>query len=424
MGLVTANQFRLTPDLVGATSRGMSLGDQFRQRALQSEQDKFLQGNLQSPDTLQNAAKLGLGFQKEVANGLNIIDERTGKIDQKMLNEAANFAFSAQDLPEAQQNIAIQKRVEKLQSEGRDASQTNELLTIPFKDRGRIFQSVQLAGLPNAERLDFIQSGGNSKIQFGSQKQFKDDAGNVFFATLRNDPSTGESTPNVVPLIEGTQVSGKLSPMAATGLTAPEDVVKKRQIALDKAEIKHQSAAGIKFAGKVGELAGKGSEDRRQAIITAGFEAGPRLADIDRGIELLKTIKTGGVAKAINEIQIFTGSQSGDALELQNILENAVLGQLRDTFGAQFTEKETRLLIDINANFGKSTAGNIRLLTRSQKLMEERVKNGIAANRRGPQTDINKPDFTGRDPNDKGVIQEDAQGNRARVFKDGSFEEL
>ena len=55
----------------------------------------------------------------------------------------------------------------------------------------------------------------------------------------------------------------------------------------------------------------------------------------------------------------------------------AVLSQLKATFGAQFTEKEGKLLQDIEANFGKSTAGNVVLIDRAIQAQEIRARIGL-----------------------------------------------
>jgi len=157
MGLVTANQFQLTPDIGGSLSRGFNLGEQFRAQQLQQKQQEFLAGGgLQDPQALQQSAKLGLDFQQQVATGLGLIDQRTGQIDQARLTEAADFAFRIQDLPIDQQNIAINERIEKVEARGGDATQTRELLQVPFKQRGNALRAVQLSALPNEQRIKIL----------------------------------------------------------------------------------------------------------------------------------------------------------------------------------------------------------------------------------------------------------------------------
>ena len=254
VGLVTANQFNLTPNIPGIIQGGLSLGEQFRAKKLQEQQDQFLQGvdgqGASSPQALQNAAKLGLDFQNKFAKGLGLVDKQTGQINQKRLIAAADFAFNAQNLPIEQQNIAINNRIEEIESQGGDASQTRELLQLSPDQRAKAFQVTQIAALPNEKRLEIIQGGGRTKFQFGSQEKFEDDAGNIFFATLKNDPTTGESAPNVTPLVEGTQVVGKLNPVAGSGLTSKKKVGEAQQIANVKFKEKRRDTLTSELADK------------------------------------------------------------------------------------------------------------------------------------------------------------------------------
>jgi len=231
---VSANQFDFGPAIFGqggAVEQGINLGEQFRLQQLQRQQQEFLEGGgLESQTALQDAGEISLSFQQDVANSLGLLDKRTGQIDQARLNEAADFAFRIQRLPIDRQNIEISKRIERLESEERDATQTRELLSLPIDKRLEGLQGVQLAALPNEKRLEIIQSGDRSKIQFGGQETFKDTAGNIFFATSRRDPGTGNVEAVLTPLIEGTQQQGKLSPVSGAGVTPTEKVTQAGQI--------------------------------------------------------------------------------------------------------------------------------------------------------------------------------------------------
>lgn len=316
MGLVTANQFQLAPNIGGALQQGLSLGEQFRQRQLQGEQQKFLQGGgLQDPNALQNAAKLGLDFQAKVAKGLGLQDERTGEIKQRELVEAADFAFRIQDLPIEQQNIAISKRIEEVEARGGDATQSRELLATPFEQRKKQLQVVQLAGLSNEKRLEFIQGGGRSKFQFGGQEIFKDEAGNIFFATTTRDPGTAQVDPVVTPLIQGTQVQGQLSPVSGAGVTPAEKVTQAQQIAnvkfiekrrdkitselSDKNRIASRSVININNALKLSEKASEG--------VTASIKL--QAAKLFPGIDVSSegALQSAFTQLALDQLQSFKG---------------------------------------------------------------------------------------------------------------------
>ena len=72
---------------------------------------------------------------------------------------------------------------------------------------------------------------------------------------------------------------------------------------------------------------------------------------------------------------------SGDEAELFFNLQKSVVSQLKKTFGAAFTKQEGDLLGRIEAGFGKSTAGNIRLLNSTLKLLMLDVNRGLRSSR-------------------------------------------
>jgi hypothetical protein len=247
MGVVSANQFNLGFDAPGVIKSGVEIGEQFRLQELQKKQTQFIEGGgLESPTAIQDAGRISIDFQKQVANELGLLDQRTGQIDQVRLNEAANFAFSIQNLPIERQNIAIDNRIRKLESEGRDAKQTRELLTLPVEKRLEGLQGVQLAALPAPERAKIILEGstgkGLGKIQFGGQETFKDESGNIFFATSKRNPRTGNVESVVTPLVEGITPQGQLIPVSGSGITSAEKVTEAQQISNVKFTEKRRDA--------------------------------------------------------------------------------------------------------------------------------------------------------------------------------------
>ena len=102
-------------------------------------------------------------------------------------------------------------------------------------------------------------------------------------------------------------------------------------------------------------------------------------ANLRRGLELLKTVPTGGIDLVKLKFKQFFGIEGADEAELAQSFMKNVLKQLKPTFGAQFTEKEGRLLINIEARFGKSTAGDIRRVERAWKCSGNAADRGIKA---------------------------------------------
>jgi len=122
------------------------------------------------------------------------------------------------------------------------------------------------------------------------------------------------------------------------------------------------SEATIKQSGAEGGALGKGQEERAQDQISRGLEIAKGVPSITRAISLLESVDTGGFDRAALKAKEVFGIESGDEGELSNLLGKAVLSQLRETFGAQFTVEEGKRLENIEANLGKSPAANRRAL--------------------------------------------------------------
>lgn len=130
---------------------------------------------------------------------------------------------------------------------------------------------------------------------------------------------------------------------------------------------------------KAREVTEKGKAGRQQDIITKGLEAADSYANVKRGLELLNGIETGGIDNVSMRAKQLFGVEGADEAELSNRLSKAVLSQLRETFGAAFTESEGQRLERIEAGFGKSTAGNKRLLQQTERIIIRSANRAIKA---------------------------------------------
>ena len=208
---------------------------------------------------------------------------------------------------------------------------------------------------------------------------------------------------------------------------------------------------GLK-ADVAGEVAGaqaraKGGEERVQDAIGKGLVAADGTASLRRGIQLLEGIQTGGIDRVALGAKQFFGIESGDEGELVNLLGKAVLSQLRETFGAAFTAQEGQSLKSMEANIGKSPEANKRLLKNALKIAERAANRGIdravqAKDFKAAAEIQESLDFILEDlptapaqqdataapqapaQRQGGQVMVDADGNRAMVFPDGTFEEL
>lgn len=137
----------------------------------------------------------------------------------------------------------------------------------------------------------------------------------------------------------------------------------------------------VEAAGRTTEVTSrkKTQEDRINKSIQAGIVAADATATLRKSINLLDSVKTGG----INNLSLWAkqklGVESADEGELSNLLGKAVVSQLRDTFGAAFTAREGDLLKSIEAGFGKSPEANKVLLNNALKISERSAKRGLRA---------------------------------------------
>jgi len=155
---------------------------------------------------------------------------------------------------------------------------------------------------------------------------------------------------------------------AANLLSNLEELEKKLNLRIEK---EPQLAADTKAATS--------SVGRREDQITKGLDAADGIAGLSRGIELMESVETGGIAGVALRIKQAFGIETADEGELSNQLAKAVLRQLRSTFGAAFTESEGDKLDRIEASFSKSPAANKRLLEQAKRLALRVANRGIRA---------------------------------------------
>lgn len=137
--------------------------------------------------------------------------------------------------------------------------------------------------------------------------------------------------------------------------------------------------SGIKVNEAVSTTTGKGNASRKQGFIDSGIEAADSLGNIARSISLLDEVATGGFSNAALKAKRLFGIESADEAELSAGMGKAILSQLKPIFGAAFTAAEGERLERIEANFGKSTEGNKRLLKQVKAITERAAKRGLKA---------------------------------------------
>ena len=181
-------------------------------------------------------------------------------------------------------------------------------------------------------------------------------------------------------------------------LTGPDGQViedpEMKQKALSAAmELEATHAQNVAQGKALGAAEGAGEGQRAQRTIDEGLLAAKGMPVLRRTRDLLEKVKTGGPNKWAMEIKQFFGVEGADEAELSANLGRAVLSQLRQVFGAQFTEREGARLERIEAAFGKSTAGNIRLINQLVTLAEHEATTAIEfATARGDQATVQQID--------------------------------
>lgn len=232
----------------------------------------------------------------------------------------------------------------------------------------------------------------------------EDDQGQKFFTSLQTDRATGKQQVSSIP------ISGSITDRL--GLSAGDRVSQTQQEAIAKASGKTLGEAQV--AGVAGETAAeliqaeeqakaevaantaekvadtaatielekglaKGKATRIAEDLEKGVIASDSLGTINRALDLLEIVETGGFENLGLRAQQAFGIEGADEAELNSLLKTAVLQQLRPTFGSAFTENEGARLERISQDFGRNTTTNIRLLKQMKQINERAAKRGIAA---------------------------------------------
>lgn len=148
-------------------------------------------------------------------------------------------------------------------------------------------------------------------------------------------------------------------------------LAEKLKFEADKSGIRVNEASSKKTA--------EGNTSRKQGFIDSGVEAADSLGNIARSINLLDEVATGGFDNVALKAKRLFGVESADEAELSAGMGKAILSQLKPIFGAAFTAAEGERLERIEANFGKSTEGNKRLLKQVKSITERAARRGLKA---------------------------------------------
>lgn len=239
-------------------------------------------------------------------------------------------------------------------------------------------QTLNLMGFGSGQALG-AQGAKGSKFISGSSIITQDEDGQYYQSGLVQNGDTFSEVR--VPITAESLVS-KL------GQSAEDQATTKVNTAQDLSDIdinEHAAIQGINIdtADDIAESSARGGDraDREKADISRARDLGKGLPALRRSMSILQSVKTGGFAKAKLAATNFFGITGADEGELSRNLGRGILGQLKEVFGAQFTDNEGRRLEDIEANFGKSAEANMRLIAGVILAAEDAIKVGIKAAR-------------------------------------------
>jgi hypothetical protein len=282
--------------------------------------------------------------------------EALGFIDKQEKNELIKDTMAVLNGPESPSFYAL-KRAETRAKEGKDITHDLSFVEKAQQDPVKSKKDAEktLAMLDPKAYEQYSKATGKtepSKKQKTGAFLVRKHDGSQGIATGVFDPETGKLT-TATGDIEGEVIS----PLGETGAEQTSRKVDEQRLS----------------------VRATGEEGRASGLISRGVAAAESTATLRRGIELLDMIDTGGYEAAALATKRLFGIESADEGELSNTLAKSVLSQLRETFGAAFTENEGKRLERIEAGFGKSAAANKRLLKQALRIATKTAKRARAS---------------------------------------------
>lgn len=183
-------------------------------------------------------------------------------------------------------------------------------------------------------------------------------------------------------------------------------------VAAGQANIKlgtEQAMTPILAQQEASKKIGSGTATTSLDVIDLGEKAAPIIPRVERGIELLGKVDTGGFDAQMKAIADYTGADTADASELQSIFSEQLLSQMQSMKGLGAMSEGDRKAIESGiASWGKSAAGNKRILQNYLSVLKRQKNNALMEiNRQG------KDKFQGSYERIKGYTQEPSQPKAA-----------
>jgi hypothetical protein len=325
---------------------------------------------------MANNANILLQGNADLSGGINKLfqgieaGKNSGLGDQNRLFQQQNLGNSTQDARFKSVFNAAQEVLPFLQ--GNDTAGAKRMLENRrdgLKKAGLSTEDTDF-GLSLLEQDPSGQSLlGNSQkiIQAGSQRFGGADSSKLFQPTLVIDPKTGKPV-----LIQASNNPNK--DPRVLDFEPAKDTAEQKSARDVKA---FQAKESIKSGAAADTVVSTAKVTRAQQTIQAGLDAVKGIPSLRRTIGLLDTVKTGGFANASLKIKQALGIEGADEGELSSNMGQAILRDLRTTFGAAFTEREGARLESIRANFGRNAATNKRLINQTLQIAEDAAKRAM-----------------------------------------------
>lgn len=318
--------------------------------------------------------------------GRNVL-AMVGIREKQQVDDLVNHGKAILANPDNAEQI-LMDRIQTIVKRGGNPSHTIAELELYRQDPSKLVENTEKS-LALAMGKDFApyykvahpESDAEGKEQKTGAFYVKDAAGKVAIAVGSYNPSTGKLRTEMGELPEGYTV------VSSVGETPEEkrasDV--KSGLAKKEGELKLESKYEPDIAGKKKESelkqeldykpiieskteAAKGTTQAATTAIEKGVTSAEQLPIITNTLNLLESIKTGGLDGARIKAKEMFGIEAADEGELSYNLGVNVLKQLKPTFGAQFTVAEGKELKKIEAGLGKNTETNKRLLKQLYKI--------------------------------------------------------
>lgn len=275
----------------------------------------------------------------------------------------------------------------------------------------------------------------NAAYQFGASSMGKDEAGNLFQISQSRNPNTGKVETVMSPVGHSSPQQGQISIVGTMGMTAPES------IQYSGAETAAQQAARLGYAGPIaGAQAGaKAAVEQATAPATAAAVATATGAAERSNASAARTVKATqlyqpfatqlqgvrdafagtGTGPLVGQFKGLTAS-SQKAQAAAKILEPLLKGVVRDAGEGTFTEGDRAQIQDMmpkETDYPDVVVFKTEWLDKFVRgklgVPESGGQGGTPATPQGPATQK-----TG------GTLHIDANGNKAMVYPDGTFEEV